>query len=180
MDLQKLLASAEESANKPKYVLQSVDSLEEEIRTALLRILERGGQSSGQIRKTLLEKEYPAELVDSLLERFKEVGLIDDFALAQNLAAMLFERKGKSKALIGMELREKGFSQEAIKDALAQIESDDELEVAKELAVSKMSKTKASDRSGLERKVASFLARKGYPSSVAWAAVRYASEQLSN
>lgn len=179
MDLQKLLASAEEAAAKPKYVLQSVDSLEEEIRSALLKIIERGGKSSGQLRKQLIEKEYPAELIDSLIERFTEVGLIDDFALARELAKMLFERKGKSKTLIAMQLREKGFPQDAIKDALAEIESDDELELAKELALAKMGKTSGADRSAIERKVAGFLARKGYPSSVVWSAVRYASEHLS-
>jgi regulatory protein len=179
VDLQKLLASAEEAATKPKYVLQSVDALEEEIRSALLKMIERGGKSSGQLRKQLVEKEYPAELIDSLLTRFTEVGLVDDFALAKEHARVLFERKGKSKTLIGMELREKGFPQDAIKDALTEIESDDELELAKEIALAKMAKTSATDKSSLERKVAGFLARKGYPSSVVWSAVRYASEQLS-
>lgn len=174
-----MLASAEEAAAKPKYVLQSVDSLEEEIRSTLLKMIERGGKSSGQLRKQLVEKEHPVELIELLIARFTEVGLIDDFALAKEHARMLFERKGKSKTLIGMELREKGFPQDAIKDALAEIESDDELDLAKELALAKMAKTSGSDKATLERKVAGFLARKGYPSSVVWSAVRYASEQLS-
>lgn len=179
MDLQKLLATAEEAAAKPKYSLQSVDALEEEIRSVLLKLIERGGKSSGQLRKQLLEKEYPVELIDSLIARFTEVGLIDDFALAKDLAKMLFERKGKSKTLIGMELREKGIAPDAIKEALAEIESEDELELAKEIALLKMAKTSGPDKATVERKVAGFLARKGYPSSVVWSAVRYASEQLS-
>lgn len=179
MDLQKLLASAEEAAAKPKYTLQTVDALEEEIRSTLLKIIERGGKSSGAIRKQLVQKEYPVEIIESLIARFTEVGLIDDFALAKEHARILFDRKGKSKTLIGMELREKGFSQDAIKDALAEIESDDELELAKGLALTKMAKTSGSDKSAVERKVAGFLARKGYPSSVVWVAVRYASEELS-
>lgn len=179
MDLQKLLADAEDSATKPKYSLQSVDDLEEEIRQALLKLIERGGKSSGQLRKQLVDKQHPVELIDSLIMRFTEVGLIDDFALAKDLATMLFERKGKSKTLIAMELREKGLAQDAIQEALTQIQSEDELELAKEIASSKMAKTSGPDQAAIERKVAGFLARKGYPSSVVWAAVRYASEQLS-
>jgi regulatory protein len=78
-----------------------------------------------------------------------------------------------------MELREKGLALDAIKEALAEIESEDELELAKEIALLKMAKTSGPDKATVERKVAGFLARKGYPSSVVWSAVRYASEQLS-
>jgi len=179
VDLKQVLKSAEEAAEKPKYVLRAVDAIEEDVRAALLRMLERGGKSSGQLHKQLVEKEFPLEVIDLIMARFTEVGLIDDFALAKDHARVLFERKSKAKAMIAMDLREKGFPKDAITEALASIEVDDELELAKELALSKMSRMTGQDKATAERKVAGYLARKGYPSSVVWSAVRYASEQQS-
>jgi regulatory protein len=100
--------------NATKYSLQSVDSLEEEIRQALLKILSRGAKSSGQIRTALLAKEYPAELIDQLIERFKEVSLIDDFQVAKDWVQSQQSRKPKAKSVMARTLREKCFTADAI------------------------------------------------------------------
>lgn len=179
MDLNKILQDAEESAKAPKYSLRSVDTIEEEVRASLLRLLERGAKSSGALRKSLLEKEHPAEIVEQLLLRFSEVGLIDDYSLAKDLAQTLSTRKGKSKSMIAIELREKGLPQDAIAQALTEIDVESELETAKSLAVNKMQRMVGLDAQIRERRVAGFLSRKGYTSSVVWAAVRFATESLS-
>lgn len=180
MNLEDLLKKAEQNAAEVKYSLRSVDSIEEEVRAALLKIVERGGKASSVIRKQLLEKEYQAEIIDQLISRFIEVGLIDDYALAKEWAQNLSIRKGKSKSMVAMELREKGFSQDAIDEAIAELDQDREFEVASSLALAKMARMKEIDTSTRERRVAGFLSRKGYTSNVVWAAVRAASETLSN
>lgn len=180
MDLKKLLEEAQSSSESPKYSLRSVDSLEEDIRTDLLKLLERGGKSAGSLRNILLEKDYQPELVDQLITRFIEVGLIDDFALAKELAENLATKKGKSRGLIARELRAKGFSSAVIDEATSQLDQDLELETAKELAVGKMSRLIALEPQVRARRVAGFLGRKGYSSSVVWSAIQYAEQSLSN
>lgn len=179
MDLKKILEDAKSSGDAPKYTLRSVDSIEEDVRLALLKLLERGGRSSGSLRKLLLEKEHPVEIVDSLIARFTEVGLIDDYALARDLAQTLATRKSKARGMISIELREKGLAQDAIDAALSELSVDAELETAKELAISRMERLKNLDPEVRSRRVAGFLSRKGYASSVVWTAIRFATESLS-
>ena len=180
MDLGELLKQAEETVSGSNYSLRSVDSIEEEVRVALLKMIERGGKASSAIRKQLIEKEYQAEIVDQLISRFIEVGLIDDYALAKQWALTLSTRKAKSKTMVAIALREKGFSQDAIDEAIAELDQDRELEVASALALAKMERMSGIDSSTRERRVAGFLSRKGYSSNVVWAAVRSATQSLHN
>jgi len=166
--------------NSTKYSLQSVDSLEEEVRQALLKILSRGAKSSGQIRTALLAKEYPAELVDQLIERFKEVSLIDDFQVAKDWVHSQQSRKPKAKSVMARTLREKGFTAGAIESALEEIDQDSELEAAKKLAESRVRQLMKLDPAVRSRRLGGFLTRKGYSSSVVWAAVKHALNEGSN
>jgi len=179
VDLSEILASAEAKGEKAKYTLRVVDEIEEEVRSDLLRMLERGAKSSGALRKQLLEKSHPEDIVDLLLSRFMEVGLIDDFVAAKDLAERLFQRKSKAKSVIALELREKGFPKDAIDSALQSIDSEDELKIAKEIALSRMSRMGKLEKSVAERRLAGYLGRKGYSSAVVWEAVRFASQELS-
>jgi len=173
------LKAAQASGDQPKYSLRSVDSLEEDVRQALLKMLERGSKPSSSLRAALVAKEHPVELIDQLIARFQEVGLIDDFALAKDTAERLFTRKSQAKKMIAMALREKGFSSEAIDYAIADLDGDAELESAKALAVSRIARMADLDTDARSRKLAGFLSRKGFSSSVVWAAIRHASDQLS-
>lgn len=163
-----------------KYSLQSVDTLEEEIRQSLLKILSRGAKSSGQIRTALLAKEYPAELVEQLIERFKEVNLIDDFAVAKDWVQSQQTRKPKAKSVMARTLREKGFGSDAIEAALADLDQDSELEACKKLAESRVRQLMKLEPEVRSRRLAGFLTRKGYSSSVVWASVKHATSQDQN
>jgi regulatory protein len=163
-----------------KYSLQSVDSLEEEIRQALLRTITRGSKSSGQLRTAMLGKEYPAELVDQLIERLTEVGLINDFQMAKDLVQSQLNRKAVAKSVLSRTLREKGFPKDAIDEALAEIDSDSELEAAKKVAESRIRQLMKLEPEVRSRRLAGFLTRKGYSSSVVWAAVKHASSTASD
>jgi len=174
------LKNSPQPVEPAKYSLRAVDELEEEVRIALLRILEKTPKSAAQIRKALIEREHPTEIVDLLIARFVEVGLIDDLALAKEIATRLFERKGKAKSIIASELRQTGFTQEIIQEALEQIDQTDELEAAKALAELKFARMSKLDPDVAQRRLAGFLGRKGYSSSIVWAAVKYAVEQRSS
>lgn len=179
MNLEELLKEAESQEQTPKYSLKSVDSLEEEVRQALLKLLSRGSKSSSSLRKLLLEKEFPAAIVDQMIQRFIEVSLIDDFALARDLTQYAVDRKSKSKTIIARELREKGIPQDAIDLALSEIDQDSELENAKSLAESRMRQLLKLAPEVRQRRLVGFLTRKGYSSSVVWAAVRHADDLLT-
>lgn len=179
MDIDTFLKDIESADGANKYSLKSVDSLEEDVRQALLKLIERSGKSSGQLRSLLLDKEFPVQLIDQMIERFIEVGLIDDFALAKSFTESAVSRKAKAKSVIGRELRAKYFPQDAIDAALAEIDSDSELEAAKVLAESRYRQLLKLEPEVRTRRLSSFLMRKGYSSSVVWAAVRHASGEVA-
>ena len=162
-----------------KYSLKSVDSIEEDVRAALLRLIERSGKSSGQLRTLLLAKEFPAQLVDQMIDRFVEVSLIDDHSLAKDFADVARTRKSKAKSVIARELRGKGFPQDAIDAALEEINPEAELEAATKLATVKIRSLTKLDPEVRARRLSGFLMRKGYGGSVVWTAVRIATEEMN-
>jgi regulatory protein len=161
-----------------KYPLQSVDSLEEEIRQSLLKMLTRGSKASGQLRTALIAKEYPAELVDQLIDRFTEVGLINDFQIAKDWVQSQQGRKAIAKSVLARTLREKGFPKDAIDEALAEIDDDSELDAAKKVAEARIRQLLKLEPAVRSRRLGGFLSRKGYSSSVVWAAVKYAEASI--
>ena len=179
MDIETFLKDLPPAEDAPKYSLKSVDSIEEDVRKALLKLLERSSKSSGQLRTLLLEKEFPVQLVDQMIDRFIEVGLIDDLSLAKDFTEVAVTRKSKAKSVIARELRAKHFPQEAIDAAISEIDSDSELEAAKKLADTRFRQLLKLEPEVRTRRLSSYLMRKGYSSSVVWAAVRHASGEVS-
>ena len=179
MDIETFLKDLPPAEDAPKYSLKSVDSLEEDVRKALLKLLERSSKSSGQLRTLLLEKEFPVQLVDQMIDRFIEVGLIDDLSLAKDFTEVAVTRKSKAKSVIARELRAKHFPQEAIDAAISEIDSESELEAAKKLAETRFRQLLKLEPEVRTRRLSSYLMRKGYSSSVVWAAVRHASGEVS-
>ena len=179
MDIESFLKDLGPAEGAPKYTLKSVDSIEEDVRQALLKLIERSSKSSGQLRTALLEKEFPVQLVDQMIDRFIEVGLIDDMALAKDLTEVAVSRKSKAKSVISRELRAKNFPQEAIDAAISEIDSEAELEVAKKLAESRYRQLLKLEPEVRTRRLSSYLMRKGYSSSVVWTAVRHASGEVT-
>lgn len=179
MDIESVLKDLGPAEDAPKYSLKSVDSIEEDVRQALLKLIARSSKSSGQLRTLLLEKEFPVQLVDQMIDRFIEVGLIDDLALAKDFTEVAVSRKSKAKSVIARELRAKNFPQEAIDAAISEIDSEAELEVAKKLAESRYRQLQKLEPEVRTRRLSSYLMRKGYSSSVVWAAVRHASGEVA-
>ena len=179
MDIETFLKDLPPAEDAPKYSLKSVDSIEEDVRKALLKLLERSSKSSGQLRTLLLEKEFPVQLVDQMIDRFIEVGLIDDLSLAKDFTEVAVTRKSKAKSVIARELRAKHFPQEAIDAAISEIDSESELEAAKKLAETRFRQLLKFEPEVRTRRLSSYLMRKGYSSSVVWAAVRHASGEVS-
>jgi regulatory protein len=180
LDIDSFLKDIEPSDESVKYSLKSVDSIEEEVRQALLKLIERSSKSSGALRKLLAEKDFPAQVIDQMIDRFIEVGLIDDHALAKDFTELAVSRKAKAKSVIARELRAKSFPQEAIDAAIADIDVESELEAAKKLAESRIRQLMKLDPEVRTRRLSSFLMRKGYSSSVVWAATSHASGEVNH
>ncbi len=148
------------------------DEAAEHARETVLRILTAAPKSRSEIERSLARKGYPEQVVAPLLDRFDEVGLVDDAAYAELLVRTRHAERGLARRAIAAELRRRGIQDEVAADALEQIEPDDERAAAAELARKHVARTRGQDRDKRVRRAVAALARKGHSPSVAFAAVR--------
>ncbi|WP_233548712.1 regulatory protein RecX [Galactobacter valiniphilus] len=177
---------AEEQAQR-EIVELSDEEAEQLARAICLRLLTAMPRTRHELEKKLLEREVPAAAACAVLDRYEELGIIDDAAFAQAWVESRSRSKGFARGRLKQELRRKGVDGEALDNALEQIDGDQERERAEELALRKLgSRTlppfgygtpEAAEREKILRRVVGFLARKGYTGGMALSAARSAMER---
>lgn len=135
-------------------------------------MLTHSQRSEAQLREGLVSRDVEPSLADEIIERYREVGLLDDEALAAAIARTRHRERGRSRRAVGDELRRKGFAHEHIEAALAQITADDEREAATELARRRWGQLGAAPHEARVRRVVGMLGRRGYPPSLAFDIVK--------
>ena len=166
--------SEKESLDQPR--LLSPEKQESRARNVLLHQLARSAKSTSQLRKILEQREISTEIAEKVLERFTEVGLIDDAAYAETIVNSRRNYKGLAKSAIKRELNEKGVSQELVEEAISGITAEDDFESAKQLATRRFGQMAHLDKEVRTRRLAGYLQRKGYASSAVFAAIKFAEE----
>ena len=141
-------------------------------RKVLLDQLTGRARSRSELADKLARKHVPPEVADRVLDRFEEVGLVDDAAFAQEWVASRHSGRGLARRALATELRRKGVDQEVVAEAVAAVEVDDEVRAARELVRRRLPALRGHDEPTVVRRVAGMLARKGYPSAVVWRVVR--------
>ena len=141
-------------------------------RKILLDQLTGQARSRAELAARLARKQVPEEVADRLLTRFEEVGLIDDTAFARSWVQSRQVGKGLARRALAQELRRKGIDDEVAKEALDEVDPDDEVEAARALLRRKMRSLQRVDRNTAIRRLTGVLARKGYPPGVAIRVVR--------
>jgi regulatory protein len=163
--------SDSETLDQPR--LLSPERLEKRARNVLLHQLARSAKSTAQLRKILEQREIPTEIAEKVIERFTEVGLIDDDTIVNSRRTY----KGLAKSAIKRELQEKGISQGLVEQALSGITAEDDFESAKQLATKRYRQMAHLDKEVRNRRLAGYLQRKGYSSSSVFPAIKFAEEQ---
>ena len=162
------------SLDQPR--LLSPEKQESRARNVLLHQLARSAKSTSQLRKILEQREISPEIAEKVLERFTEVGLIDDAAYAETIVNSRRNYKGLAKSAIKRELNEKGVSQEFVEEAISGITAEDDFESAKQLATRRFGQMAHLEKEVRTRRLAGYLQRKGYASSAVFAAIKFAEE----
>ncbi|EON23578.1 regulatory protein RecX [Nocardioides sp. CF8] len=141
-------------------------------RKILLDALTGQARSRKELADKLAKKEVPAELAERLLDRFEEVGLIDDEAFARAWIESRQPGKGLARRALAHELRRKGIDDEVARDALDQIDPDDEAAAARVLVRKKLRSVRGLEQQKATQRLVGMLARKGYGAGMAFAIVK--------
>jgi regulatory protein len=141
-------------------------------RKILLDQLTGQARSRSELATKLAKKGVPEQMADRLLTRFEEVGLVDDEAFARAWVQSRQAGKGLARRALAQELRRKGIDDTVAREALDEVDPDEEVEAARRLVQRKMRSLHRVDRNTAIRRLTGMLARKGYPSGVAMRVVR--------
>lgn len=135
---------------------------EQVARTIILRRLEAAPRTRGELATTLRERNVPEDVALRVLDRFEEVGLIDDRVFAQMWVESRQRVRGLSGRALRSELRRKAVPDPLIDEALELLNPEDELAAAREVAARKARSVVGLPRVTQVRRMSAALARKGY------------------
>jgi regulatory protein len=141
-------------------------------RKILLDQLTGRARSRSDLAGKLAQRNVPDDVAARLLDRFEEVGLIDDAAFAREWVAQRQEGRGLARRALAQELRRKGIDDEVSREALGEIAEADEIEAARMLVRRKLRSVRGLDSDKAVRRLVGMLARKGHSSGVAYRVVR--------
>jgi regulatory protein len=145
---------------------------EEVARKILLDQLTGQARSRKQLSDKLASRNVPDDIATRLLDRFEEVGLVDDEAFARSWVASRQPGKGLARRALAQELRRKGIDDEVAREALDEIDPAVEEQAARALVRKKLRSLSGVDDATATRRLVGMLARKGYGSGVCFAVVR--------
>lgn len=114
----------------------------------------------------------PQAAVDEVLDRFVDLGLIDDAGFAQMWVESRQRTRGSAPRVLQQELRHRGIDQDIIDHVVSQIDADQQRQTAIRLVESRQRSVGRLDPSVQVRRLTSVLIRRGYPSGMAYDVVR--------
>jgi regulatory protein len=147
-------------------------------RRIVLRQLAMGPRTRRQLEDKLRDRGCEPDVAARVLDRMGEVGLVDDEAYAEMFVRSRQETKGLAAGALRHELRQKGVADELVDAALEEIDPEREREQARALVARRLRTMRGLDREVQTRRLAGFLARKGYGPGVAFQVIRDALDGL--
>lgn len=145
----------------------SANDAHSQARNIVLNQLNFMPRSRKELETTLAKRHVEPDVAKSVLDRFEEIGMVDDAAYAELLIRSRCNTKRVSRTVLRQQLRQKGVDQEIIEDALMVVTDEDELRMATELVEKKLRAMTNLEPEVRKRRLFGLLARKGYGTHIA-------------
>ncbi|GII20551.1 regulatory protein RecX [Planosporangium mesophilum] len=136
-------------------------------REICLRQLAVRPRTRAELATAMRKRGIDDEIVDSVLDRYDEVGIINDEAFARAWVTSRHHGKGLARRALAGELRRKGVDPDAVGEALDELDPQTEEETAKALVARRMRIERSAPPDAAFRRLVGMLARKGYPAGLA-------------
>jgi regulatory protein len=137
-----------------------------------LRALTGAPKTRQQLADLLAERGVPDDAAETVLDRFTEVGLIDDAAFSRAWVSSRQAGRGLARRALSQELRAKGVDPDVAAEAVGEVDDEDERASARRLVERRAGAMRRLDRATATRRLMGMLARKGYSGGMAAAVVR--------
>jgi regulatory protein len=152
-------------------VLEEPDDTNEKLlkraKNAAYRYLTIRPRSRKELEDKLNDREFPADIISSVLDHVSRLGYLDDRAFAAQWAASRVRSRGFGSRRIEQELRRKGISRDTINEILSALfEEAPESDIARKEADKKLRTLTRFEPEVRRRRLAGFLERKGFSSEI--------------
>lgn len=145
---------------------------EQVARTICLQQLTLAPRTRAQLEEVLARRDVPDVVAQRVLDRFTEVGLVDDAAYAEAWVRSRHAGRGLARRALAHELRQRGVDDEVAAEAVDTLDPEQERDTARRLVERKAAAMRGLDRAVATRRLVGMLARKGYSSGTAFTVVR--------
>jgi regulatory protein len=135
-------------------------------RTIALRKLTAKACTRHEIDQALRAKNVPESVIDGVLDRLQEVGLVDDASFAVDWVTSRQQRRHLSRRLLRRELQAKGVEASHIDSALDRVDRHAELTSARDLVERKRAAMNGLSRDVQYRRLAGILGRRGFDAGI--------------
>jgi regulatory protein len=149
-------------------------------RTIVLTALTAAPRSRAQLETKLAAKGAPPDVAARVLDRFEEVGLVDDAEFARSLVRAKQASRGLAGRALRQELRRSGVDEDTATEAVAHLDPQAEAETARALVAKRLGSVRGLPYPKQMTRLAGMLARKGYPSGLAYRVVREALQAFAD
>jgi regulatory protein len=120
-------------------------------------------RSEKELENKLKEKGFASKIIKQTIERIKELGYLNDKEFARLFVEMRKTGRPKGKFFIRRDLKQKGISEDIIKETLTKFYSEkEEKELALSLAKKKIKSYGHIPNEKIYQKLANFLASRGF------------------
>ena len=152
------------------------DDPEARARQVCLRLLTLAPRTRAQLADALRKRGIPDTVAAGVLDRYADVGLIDDAAFARAWVESRHYSRGLAGRALAAELKQRGVDSGEIRDAVEELGPDAEVATARKLVAQQLAGTRGQPAQARTRRLAGMLARKGYPPGLAFRVIREAME----
>ena len=152
------------------------DDPEARARQICLRLLTLAPRTRAQLSDALRKRGIPDTVAAGVLDRYTDVGLIDDAAFARAWVESRHYSRGLAGRALAAELKQRGVDSGEIRDAIEELGPAAEVSTARKLVAQRLAGTRGEPAQARTRRLAGMLARKGYPPGLAFRVIREAME----
>lgn len=143
----------------------------------MLRRLERGPRTRAQLAQACARRGVPEWAVEQVLDRFSELGLVDDEAFAFAWVESRHAGRGLARRALRHELSTRGVDREIIDQALSQVDPERERAAARAIVDARLPGMARLDRAARIRRLQGLLGRRGYSAGLAMAVISEALDE---
>lgn len=169
------MRTASKQCTKPDFSELDPAEVEQKAKECVLRILGSRAYSCAEVRQKLAQRGFPAEIAERAVNAIRNLGYLDDEQFARDYVRYKGGQLGRNRLV--QELSAKGIAKNIQEQVLAQVDEAEEAKKVRTLVEKRLAGMAGLPRETQIRRLAGYLARRGFAMSLVMRTVNEAIDQ---